>query len=133
MTPEQQPAAPAAPAKPAASGANALPACCPSYHEAVEFIGKRWTGAIVRVLMHRSPLRFSELAQAVPQLSDRLLSERVKELEARGVVERRVLDTKPPGVEYALTPMGHALEPALTALEAWAQVWLRDDADDPRR
>jgi DNA-binding HxlR family transcriptional regulator len=52
--------------------------CCPFYHEAVELVGKRWTGAILRVLMD-SPLRFSEIAQAVPELSDRLLSERMKE------------------------------------------------------
>ena len=61
--------------------------CCPLYHEAVELVGRRWTGAILRVLMD-GPLRFSEVAQAVPELSDRLLSERMKELEARGIVER---------------------------------------------
>jgi DNA-binding HxlR family transcriptional regulator len=91
--------------------------CCPRYHEAIELLGKRWTGAIVRVLMQRSPLRFSEVAQAVPQLSDRLLSERMKELEARGVVCRA-------DGGYALTEMGRELEPALDELEAWAQRWL---------
>ncbi|HLY48341.1 MAG TPA: helix-turn-helix domain-containing protein, partial [Solirubrobacteraceae bacterium] len=67
-----------------------MSACCPYYHEAVELVGKRWTGAILRVLMD-GPLRFSEIAQAVPELSDRLLSERTKELERRGIVERTVL------------------------------------------
>ena len=62
------------------------PACCPLYHEAVELIGRRWTGAIVAVLLDHGPMRFSEIAQAVPELSDRLLSERMKELESRGVV-----------------------------------------------
>jgi DNA-binding HxlR family transcriptional regulator len=98
--------------------------CCPRYHEAIELLGKRWTGAIVRVLMHRSPLRFSEIAQAVPELSDRLLSERMKELDARGIVDRTVVVERPAHVEYALTPMGRDLEPALSALEAWAQQWL---------
>jgi len=98
--------------------------CCPHYHEAIELLGKRWTGAIVRVLTHRSPLRFSEIAQAVPALSDRLLSERMKELDARGIVERTVVARRPARVEYALTPMGRELEPVLTALEAWAQRWL---------
>jgi DNA-binding HxlR family transcriptional regulator len=98
--------------------------CCPRYHEAIELLGRRWTGAIVRVLMHRSPLRFSEVAQAVPALSDRLLSERMKELEARGVVERTVVEERPARVEYALSPMGRDLEPALDALEAWAQRYL---------
>jgi DNA-binding HxlR family transcriptional regulator len=98
--------------------------CCPCYHEAIELLGKRWTGAIVRVLLHRSPLRFSELAQAVPQLSDRLLSERLKELEARGIVVRTATDGPSARVAYALTPMGRELEPALARLEAWAQRWL---------
>src|ERR671934_3110218 len=83
------------------------PACCPFYHEAVELIGRRWTGAIVAVLIDHGPLRFSEIAQAIPQLSDRLLSERMKELEARGLVARRVMDGPPVRVEYALTDMGH--------------------------
>ena len=66
--------------------------CCPYYHDAIELIGKRWTGAIVVVLLDTGPMRFSEIGAAVPALSDRLLSERMKELEARGLVERRVLD-----------------------------------------
>ena len=61
--------------------------CCPLYHEAVELVGRRWTGAILRVLMD-GPLRFSEVAQTIPELSDRLLSERMKELESRGLVKR---------------------------------------------
>src|ERR687885_1866 len=81
--------------------------CCPHLHEAVELVGKRWTGAIVYVLLqHRRPMRFSEVGQAVPQLSDRLLSERMKELEARGIVERQVSPDAPSRVEYALTGMG---------------------------
>jgi len=103
-------------------------ACCPLYHEAVELIGRRWTGAIVAVLLAGGPMRFSEIAHAVPQISDRLLSERMKELEARGVVQRRVDPGPPVKVEYALTPMGRSLEPALSALRAWAQHWLAEDA-----
>ena len=102
--------------------------CCPYYHEAIELIGKRWTGAIVVVLLDQGPMRFSQVAAAVPELSDRLLSERMKELEARGVVERRVLEGPPVKVEYALTPMGRELEPALAHLKAWARQWLREDA-----
>src|SRR5881227_927208 len=97
--------------------------CCPFYHEAVELIGRRWTGAILRVLMD-GPLRFSEVAQAVPELSDRLLSERMKELEARGIVERKVLPGPPVRVEYSLSKMGSELEPALVELQAWANRWL---------
>jgi DNA-binding HxlR family transcriptional regulator len=101
--------------------------CCPYYHEAVELIGKRWTGAILRVLMD-GPLRFSEIAQAVPELSDRLLSERIKELERRGIVERTVLPGPPLRVEYALSEMGRELEPALSELQQWAARWLREAA-----
>ncbi len=100
-------------------------ACCPHLHEAVELVGKRWSGAILAVLMgHGRPMRFSEIAQAIPQLSDRLLSERMKELEARGIVERRVNPCAPARVEYELTPMGRDLRPALRELGAWAQRWL---------
>jgi DNA-binding HxlR family transcriptional regulator len=102
-------------------------ACCPYYHQAVELIGKRWTGAIVVVLLD-GPLRFSQIGAAVPQLSDRLLSERMKELEARGLVERSVEAGPPVRVEYCLTDMGRELEPALTQLKAWARRWLASDA-----
>ena len=115
------------PSEPAPAGQASKPAgCCPLYHEAVELIGRRWTGAILRVLMD-SPLRFSQIGQAVPELSDRLLSERMKELEARGVVERRVIPGPPLRVEYSLSRMGRELEPALSELQRWAGRWLRSD------
>src|SRR3954469_9070795 len=97
--------------------------CCSQYHRAIELIGKRWTGAILFVLMD-GPLRFSEVKVLVPDLSDRLLPERMKELEAEGIVERRVLDEMPVRVEYALTEKGHALEPAVRSLKLWARSWL---------
>src|SRR5512144_2203352 len=94
--------------------------CCPRLHEAVELVGKRWTGAIVAVLLEGGTMRFSEIAQRIPHISDRLLSERMKELEARGVVERHVHPGSPVRVEYELTPMGRALAPAMRELKAWA-------------
>jgi DNA-binding HxlR family transcriptional regulator len=97
--------------------------CCPYYHEAVELVGRRWTGAILQVLMD-GPMRFSEIAQSIPELSDRLLSERMKELEARGMVRRTVISGPPLRVE--LSTMGHELEPALAALGSWARRWLGD-------
>ena len=100
------------------------PSCCPRYHQAVELVGKRWTGAILAVMLQGGPMRFSSIAQAVPALSDRLLSERMKELEARGIVERRVGGASPARVEYELTDMGRDLAPALGELEAWAHRWL---------
>ena len=97
--------------------------CCGHYHQAVELVGKRWTGAILFVLMD-GPARFSEVKQLVPDLSDRLLSERMKELESEGIVERRVIDDMPVKVEYALTDKGAALEPAVRALKLWARAWM---------
>jgi DNA-binding HxlR family transcriptional regulator len=73
-------------------------------------------------------MRFSQIAHAVPELSDRLLSERVKELEARGVIRRHVDPGPPPRVTYKLTAMGRSLEPALVELRAWARRWLAGDA-----
>jgi DNA-binding HxlR family transcriptional regulator len=84
-------------------------------------VGKRWTGAIIMVLMQRGPARFSEVGAAVPELSDRLLSERMKELEARGLVERRYENGR---ARYRLTPMGEELRPAVAELQSWAQRWL---------
>jgi DNA-binding HxlR family transcriptional regulator len=99
--------------------------CCPHFHRAVELVGKRWTGAILYVLLESGrPLRFSEIAHAVPALSDRLLSERMKELEAAGIVERHVTGTSPVRVEYELTERGRELDPAVAELKRWADRWL---------
>ena len=97
--------------------------CCTLYHQAVELVGKRWTGAILIVLLD-GPLRFSEVKHLVPDLSDRLLSERLKELEAEGIVQRRCGNAGEAKVEYALTPKGEALEPAVRALKSWARSYL---------
>src|SRR5919109_4949240 len=77
--------------------------CCPKLHEAVELIGKRWSGAIIAVLLEGGSMRFSQIAHAVPELSDRLLSERMKELESRGIVQRKVIAGPPLRVEYTLS------------------------------
>jgi DNA-binding HxlR family transcriptional regulator len=97
-------------------------ACCSLYHQAIELIGKRWTGAILLVLMDGA-LHFSEIRDLVPDISDRLLSERLKELEAEAIVERRVIDGAPVRVEYSLTDKGAALEPVVRSLKSWAHEW----------
>ena len=75
---------------------------CPRYHHAVELIGRRWSGAIIRAMLG-GVTRFSELAQIVPGLSDRMLSERLKELDGEGIVERRVFAETPVRIEYSIT------------------------------
>ena len=98
--------------------------CCTYYHRAVELVGKRWTGAVLAVLLD-GPLHFSEIRRAIPEISDRLLSERLKELEAEGLVERRVIDGSPVRTEYSLTRKGQALEPSVRTIQAWAVSYLR--------
>jgi DNA-binding HxlR family transcriptional regulator len=96
---------------------------CPRFHRAVELIGRRWTGAVIRALVG-GPLRFNELLAMVPGLSDRLLSERLRELERERIVERTVAPGPPVRVEYALTERGAELEPAIRAISAWAERWI---------
>jgi DNA-binding HxlR family transcriptional regulator len=96
---------------------------CARFHQAVELIGARWTGAILHVLM-RGRTRYADLRSAVPEISDRMLSERLRELEQAGIVERHVSPEPPIRVDYDLTPKGLALAPALDAIGAWAEKWV---------
>lgn len=98
-------------------------ALCPRYHRAVELIGRRWTGAIVYVLL-AGRARFSELRAAIPDITDRMLSERLRELEREGVVEREVVPEAPVRVEYFLTGKGRALAAAVDAIGRWAHEWM---------
>jgi DNA-binding HxlR family transcriptional regulator len=104
--------------------AGAPGSVCPHFHAAIELIGKRWTGAIVCALTER-PMRFGELGKAVPGLSDRLLSQRLRELEEEGLVEREVEAGTPVRVTYSLTEIGGELGPAIRELRVWARTWKR--------
>lgn len=95
---------------------------CPHFHAAIELIGKRWTGAIICALTER-PMRFREVARTVPGLSDRLLSQRLRELEEEGLVQREVEAGTPVRVTYSLTEMGRALDPSIRELRVWARRW----------
>jgi DNA-binding HxlR family transcriptional regulator len=96
---------------------------CPRYQQAIELLGKRWTGLILMVLMAR-PLRFNEIAEQLEVVSDRMLSERLKELEIEGVIARRVYPETPVRVEYSLTEKGLALEPVIAAIGKWSHDWI---------
>ncbi|MBI5284137.1 MAG: helix-turn-helix transcriptional regulator [Chloroflexi bacterium] len=98
-------------------------AFCPYFHRAIELIGARWTGAIIRALL-AGVTRFSDFSSAIPGLSDRMLSERLKELEAEGIVVREVTPSTPVRVEYHLTEKGRALAAVTEAVSAWAADWL---------
>jgi DNA-binding HxlR family transcriptional regulator len=99
---------------------------CLNYQYAVEILAKRWTALIVKVLL-AGPLRFSELAGQLEVVSDRVLSERLKELEQEEIVKRQVLAETPVRVEYSLTEKGQALAPVLAAIEEWSYKWIELD------
>ena len=99
------------------------PSLCARFHRASELIGRRWTGAIIFVLLG-SRCRFAELRGAIPDITDRMLSERLQELEQEGVVDRTVVPDTPVRVEYGLTRKGRALATAIEAITDWAQKWI---------
>lgn len=93
------------------------------FQRAIELIGKRWTGAVIRALMQR-PVRFNHLLTGIPGISDRVLTERLRELESEGLVERLVDPGPPVRVSYRLTSCGQALRPVLSTVDVWAMEWL---------
>jgi DNA-binding HxlR family transcriptional regulator len=108
----------------------AVPAFCPAYHHAIELIGRRWSGVIIRAMIHGAT-RFSDISAAIPGISDRLISERLKELEAEGVIVRTVVPSTPVRVDYALTEKGRALGDVVAAVATWAEAWCAPSTDDP--
>ena len=100
---------------------------CPRFHHAVELIGRRWSGAIINAMLPGAQC-FNELLAVVPGLSDRLLTERLRELESEGLIVRTVLPGPPVRVSYALTEAGRDLEPAIRALSHWAERWIKIEA-----
>ena len=95
---------------------------CGRFHAAVELIGRRWTGAVIQLLL-AGRMRYAELRGAIPDISDRMLSERLRELETEGIIARRVIPETPVRVEYELTEKGRALERALAEIGKWAERW----------
>lgn len=106
------------------------PLVCSQFHSAVELIGRRWTGAIIFLLL-KSTARFADLRAGIPGITDRMLSERLHELEAEGIATRTVVPETPVRVEYALTEKGHALAQVVDAIGMWAHDWTPvPDAED---
>jgi DNA-binding HxlR family transcriptional regulator len=96
---------------------------CPRFHHAVELIGRRWSGAIINAMLS-GPQCFNELLATIPGLSDRLLTERLREFESEGLVRRTVLAGPPVRVSYELTRSGRDLKPVIEALGRWAEKWV---------
>ncbi len=97
---------------------------CPKFEAAFELLGKRWTGLIIHVLID-GPKRFKDISGMIPGMSDRMLVERFKELEAEGIVIRHVYPEIPVRIEYELTDKGMALKPVMDAVKQWADTWVK--------
>jgi DNA-binding HxlR family transcriptional regulator len=108
------------------------PELCSRFHRASELIGRKWTGAIIFVML-KSRCRFATLRAAIPDITDRMLSERLHELEQEGIVERTVVPDTPIRVEYSLTKKGRALAPAIEAIGDWAHKWIEEDRPVDKR
>ena len=104
-------------------GDSPIPELCTRFHRASELIGRRWTGAIIFVLL-KTRCRFATLRDAIPDITDRMLSERLQELEQEGIVARTVVPEMPVRVEYELTRKGRALASAIDAIADWAERWV---------
>jgi DNA-binding HxlR family transcriptional regulator len=108
---------------------------CARFHAAIELIGARWSGAILRAMFTGSH-RFADIRAAIPGVSDVMLTRRLRELEEAGLIQRQVIPASPVHVEYHLTPMGRDAGPVLDAVIAWSHRWIPvppggDDASHP--
>jgi len=101
---------------------------CSRFHRAIELIGSLWTGAILQTLL-QGRTRYGAIKAAIPDLTDRMLSESLRSLEAENLVLRIVVPEIPVRVEYDLTKKGRELQDALNEIGAWAERWipLEDD------
>lgn len=96
---------------------------CPKYETSIEFLGKRWTGLIIRVLLG-GPRRFKDMKEQIPEMSDKMLTDRLKEMEVQGIVSRTVYPETPVRIEYELTVKGKALETVIESIQTWAEEWI---------
>lgn len=101
-------------------------ALCPKFQHTFEILGKKWNGLILEVLLNNGNSRFKDIAQLIPGCSDRVLVERLKELEGEGLIDR--LTHKDSAlIEYALTDKGRALNSVMAAAHAWGDTWVTDE------
>ncbi|MCR6111712.1 helix-turn-helix transcriptional regulator [Bacillus sp. A301a_S52] len=96
---------------------------CPKFESAFQLLGQRWNGLILRVLL-QGPVRFRDISSNIPSMSDKMLVDRLKQLEEAGLIERSVYPETPVRIEYQLTEKGKALKPALDEIQHWAETWV---------
>jgi DNA-binding HxlR family transcriptional regulator len=111
--------------------AEIVPPVCARFHRAVELIGGRWTGAIIQTLL-QGKTRYALIKAAIPDITDRMLSERLRSLEGEDLVTRWVIADTPVRVEYELTDKGRSLENALHEISAWANRWIPVESDQDK-
>ena len=109
-----------------------VPHVCSRFHRAIELIGSRWTGAILRTLLE-GRTRYASIKAAIPDITDRMLSERLRSLEAEDLVLRSVVPETPVRVEYELTKKGRELQDALREIGNWAERWIPLEDVTPSR
>lgn len=95
---------------------------CPKFEMAFELLGKKWTGLIINTLLN-GPKRFKDMTEIIPNMSDRILAERFKELEAAGILDRHVFPDIPVRIEYELTEKGKSLQPVMNEVQQWGNDW----------
>jgi DNA-binding HxlR family transcriptional regulator len=96
---------------------------CPKYESAAEMLGKKWTGLIIRVMLG-GPKRFKEIKEQIPDMSDKMLTDRMKELESLGILTRTVYPEMPVRIEYELTEKGRNLEDVIQSIQSWGENWV---------
>lgn len=96
---------------------------CPKYESAAELLGKKWTGLIIRVMLG-GPKRFKDIKEQIPEMSDKMLTDRMKELEAAGILTRTVYPEMPVRIEYELTEKGRELEEVIHSIQNWGEQWM---------
>ncbi|QBD80304.1 transcriptional regulator [Ktedonosporobacter rubrisoli] len=92
---------------------------CPS-RQVLDLIADKWT-ALIFALLERHPTRFNEMQRAIGGISHKMLTQTLRSLEQRGIVQRKITLTNPPAVEYSLSPLGTTLIPLMAALRQWAE------------
>ena len=96
---------------------------CPKFEAAFQLLGKRWSGLIIQVMLS-GPKRFKEISESISGVSDRVLTERLKELEEAGILVRRVYPETPVRIEYELTDKGYSLKSVMQETQKWGEAWL---------
>ncbi|MET1249272.1 helix-turn-helix domain-containing protein [Sporolactobacillus sp. STCC-11] len=104
---------------------------CPKLEKAFQILGKKWNGLIIEVLLV-GETHFSTISGSIPELSDRMLSARLRELEGMGIIDRMVDTGYPIQVTYRLTEMGKEIKPILDEVHNWANKWYGDQATEKK-